>query len=101
MGIALTVCPLSNLRLRGVTSLERHPLKRMLDAGLKATVNSDDPSYFGGYLLDNFVAVAEALDLDRPELSTLVRNSIEGSFLDASTRQVHLDRIDRAVAAHG
>ena len=101
MGIALTVCPLSNLRLRGVTSLKRHPLKRMLDAGLKATVNSDDPSYFGGYLLDNFVAVAEALDLDRPELSTLVRNSIEGSFLDASTRQVHLDRIDRAVAAHG
>ena len=52
----------------------------MLDAGLKATVNSDDPSYFGGYLLDNFVAVAEALELGREDLVTLVRNSIEGSF---------------------
>ena len=101
MGIALTVCPLSNLRLRGVPALERHPLKRMLDAGLKATVNSDDPSYFGGYLLDNFVAVAEALDLGRRDLITLVRNSIEGSFLDEPAGRLHLERIDRAVAADG
>ena len=101
MEIALTVCPLSNLRLRGVPSLERHPLKRMLDAGLKATVNSDDPSYFGGYLLDNFAAVAEALDLGRADLSTLVRNSIEGSFLDGPARRMHLDRIDRAIAEGG
>ena len=98
MGIALTVCPLSNLRLCGVTDLRRHPLKRMLDAGLKATVNSDDPSYFGGYLLDNFVAVAEALGLGPPELTALVRNSIEGSFLDEPGKQAHLDRIARAVA---
>jgi len=101
MEIALTVCPLSNLRLRGVPSLERHPLKRMLDAGLKATVNSDDPSYFGGYLLDNFAAVAGALDLGRADLSTLVRNSIEGSFLDEPARRMHLDRIDRAIAEGG
>ena len=101
MEITLTVCPLSNLRLRGVPSLERHPLKRMLDAGLKATVNSDDPSYFGGYLLDNFAAVAEALDLGRAHLSTLVRNSIEGSFLDEPARRMHLDRIDRAIAEGG
>ena len=101
MEIALTVCPLSNLRLRGVPVLEQHPLKRMLDAGLKATVNSDDPSYFGGYLLDNFTAVAEALDLGRRDLITLVRNSIEGSFLDESARRVHLERIDRVVAADG
>lgn len=98
MGIALTVCPLSNLRLCGVTDLRRHPLKRMLDAGLKATVNSDDPSYFGGYLLDNLVAVAEALGLDPPELTTLVRNSIEGSFLDEPGKRAHLHRIEQAVA---
>ena len=101
MGIALTVCPLSNLRLCGVTDLRRHPLKRMLDAGLKATVNSDDPSYFGGYLLDNFVAVADALGLGPAELVTLVRNSIEGSFLDEPAKRTHLDRIARAVATQG
>ena len=100
-GITLTVCPLSNLRLGGVADLRRHPLKRMLEVGLKATVNSDDPAYFGGYLLDNFVAVAEALDLGQPDLVTLVRNSIEGSFLDEPTRKAHLGRIDRAVAVGG
>ena len=98
MGIALTVCPLSNLRLRGVANLEQHPLKRMLDAGLKATVNSDDPAYFGGYLLDNYVAVAGALGLGRADLTTLVQNSIEGSFLDESAKKGHVDRIARAVA---
>ena len=98
-GITLTVCPLSNLRLCGVTDMRQHPLKRMLDAGLKATVNSDDPSYFGGYLLDNFVAVAEALELGRADLVTLVRNSIEGSFLDEPARKVHLDGIERAAAS--
>ena len=97
-GITLTVCPLSNLRLCGVTDLRRHPLKRMLDSGLKATVNSDDPAYFGGYLLDNFVAVAEALELGEPDLVALVGNSIEGSFLDEPSRKAHLDRIERAVA---
>ena len=96
-GTTLTVCPLSNLRLCVVPDLKRHPLKRMLDAGLKATVNSDDPAYFGGYLLDNFVAVAEALELERADLTTLARNSIEGSFLDESARKTHLERIDRAV----
>ena len=100
-GITLTVCPLSNLRLGGVADLRRHPLKRMLEVGLKATVNSDDPAYFGGYLLDNFVAVAEALDLGQPDLVTLVRNSIEGSFLDEPARKTHLGRIDRAVAVGG
>ena len=98
-GTTLTVCPLSNLRLGVVPDLERHPLKRMLDAGLKATVNSDDPAYFGGYLLDNFVAVAEALALERADLATLARNSIQGSFLDEAARAAHLERIDRAAAA--
>ena len=97
-GITLTVCPLSNLRLCGVASLEQHPLKRMLDFGLKTTVNSDDPAYFGGYVLDNYVAVAEALELGRTDLVTLVRNSIEGSFLDEPAKKAHLDRIDRIIA---
>ena len=100
-GITLTVCPLSNLRLCGVTDMRRHPLKRMLDAGLRATVNSDDPAYFGGYLLDNFVAVAEALELGRQDLVTLIRNSIEGSFLDRVAKQAHLDRIERGAGAEG
>ena len=100
-GIALTVCPLSNLRLGGVPSLEQHPLKRMLDAGLKATVNSDDPAYFGGYLVDNFVAVAEALGLARPDLATLVRNSIDGSFMAETAKRAYLARIGQAMGGAG
>ncbi len=100
-GIPLTVCPLSNLRLGGVADLKQHPLKRMLDAGLKATVNSDDPAYFGGYLLDNFVAVADALGLEAADLVTLARNSIEGSFLDEPVKKTHLDRLDRIAAMEG
>ncbi|MYE01594.1 MAG: adenosine deaminase [Alphaproteobacteria bacterium] len=97
-GMTLTVCPLSNLRLGGVPDLGQHPLKRMLDAGLKATVNSDDPAYFGGYLLDNFVAVAEALELGPADFAALARNSIEGSFLDETAKQAHLVRLERAGA---
>lgn len=90
MGMALTVCPLSNLKLCVVKDLRQHPLKRMLDLGLKATVNSDDPAYFGGYLLDNYVAVAEALNLTRAELTTLARNSIEASYLPEAAKAKHL-----------
>ncbi|TNE36371.1 MAG: adenosine deaminase [Alphaproteobacteria bacterium] len=79
-GIALTVCPLSNLKLKGVTDMRHHPLKKMLEAGLKATVNSDDPAYFGGYMTENFKAVTEALDLSRADLLTLGQNAIEASF---------------------
>ena len=71
----------------------------MLDAGLKATVNSDDPAYFGGYLVDNFVTVAEALGLGSADLETLARNSIEASFLDEPAKRAHLDRLDRASTA--
>ncbi len=74
-GIALTVCPLSNLKLCVVDELRNHPLKRMLDAGLVATVNSDDPAYFGGYINDNFVAVADALNLSETDLRELATNS--------------------------
>ncbi|TWB48168.1 adenosine deaminase [Nitrospirillum viridazoti] len=93
-GTTLTVCPLSNLKLCVVPSLEAHPLRRMLDLGLKATVNADDPAYFGGYLLDNYVRVAAALGLDRGQLARLARNSITGSFLDEASQAPHLAKLD-------
>ncbi|MDX3764455.1 MULTISPECIES: adenosine deaminase [unclassified Streptomyces] len=80
--VPLTLCPLSNVRLRAVDTLEDHPLRAMLDAGLVCTVNSDDPAYFGGYVGDTFHAVREALGLEREQLRTLARNSFEAAFLD-------------------
>ena len=94
----LTVCPLSNLKLCVVSDLKDHPLKRMLDLGLKATVNSDDPAYFGGYLLDNYVATADALGLSEADVVTLARNSFEGSFMDGEAKSAALARFDQAVA---
>ncbi|MEC4590190.1 adenosine deaminase [Nitrospirillum amazonense] len=96
-GTTLTVCPLSNLKLCVVPSLEAHPLRRMLDLGLKATVNADDPAYFGGYLLDNYMRVAAALGLDRAQLARLARNSITGSFLDMAAQVPHLAKLDAIV----
>ncbi|MGW1064515.1 adenosine deaminase [Streptomyces aureus] len=80
--VPLTLCPLSNVRLRAVDVLTEHPLPAMMDAGLLCTVNSDDPAYFGGYAGDNFDAVREALGLDQERLRELARNSFEASFLD-------------------
>ncbi|CAN5395846.1 adenosine deaminase [soil metagenome] len=80
-GMTLTVCPLSNLKLCVVDDLANHPLKRMLDLGLKFTINSDDPAYFGGYIGENWTATTDALGLTRDELATLARNSFTGSFL--------------------
>ncbi|MGW6267909.1 adenosine deaminase [Streptomyces sp. NPDC055060] len=82
--IPLTLCPLSNVRLRAIDVLEEHPLARMMDAGLLCTVNSDDPAYFGGYVDDTFHAVREALALGQERLRELARNSFEASFLDGS-----------------
>ena len=79
--IPLTMCPLSNVRLRVFDTLADHNLKRLLDRGVKVTINSDDPAYFGGYIADNWIATAEALGLDRDDLVTLARNSIEASFM--------------------
>lgn len=93
-GMTLTVCPLSNLKLCVVDDIADHPLKTMLDAGLHATVNSDDPSYFGGYVNANYQAVADALDLSRADLVTLARNSFIGSFLDDAEKARHLAAID-------
>jgi adenosine deaminase len=97
--IPLTVCPFSNVKLRVVEQLRDHPLATMLDAGLVATVNSDDPAYFGGYVGDNLAAVAEALALPPSALITLARNSFEASFIDGGVRDGYLARLDAAVAA--
>ena len=96
--MTLTVCPLSNLKLGGIDDLRKHPLKAMLEHGLRATVNSDDPAYFGGYVHDNFVAVAESLQLTRTQLIQLAQNSIRGSFLDAQDQTRHLQAIDHYCA---
>ncbi|MEV1049348.1 adenosine deaminase [Streptomyces sp. NPDC049916] len=80
--VPLTLCPLSNVRLRAVDTLKDHPLPKMMAAGLLCTVNSDDPAYFGGYAGDNFDAVRDALALDQEQLRTLARNSFEAAFLD-------------------
>lgn len=98
--ITLTVCPLSNLKLCVVHEMTAHPLKRMLDLGLRATVNSDDPAYFGGYLNHNYNAAAEALALSREDILMLARNSFRGSFLDDASKARHLVTIDTYAAAH-
>lgn len=92
--VPLTVCPLSNVRLRVIDDLADHPLPAMLDAGLLVTVNSDDPAYFGGYADDNFTAVRDALGLDAETLRTLARNSFRASFLDEATRAEYLKEVD-------
>ncbi|WP_437101608.1 adenosine deaminase [Streptomyces kronopolitis] len=92
--VPLTVCPLSNVRLRVIDDLADHPLPAMLDAGLLVTVNSDDPSYFGGYAEDNFRAVRDALGLDQETLRTLARNSFRAAFLDETARARHLRDVD-------
>lgn len=92
--VPLTVCPLSNVKLRVVGRLEDHSLKRLLDQGVAATVNSDDPAYFGGYVDENFRKTARALGLSRAELSTLARNSFEASFLGEAEKKRFAGEID-------
>ena len=94
--MALTVCPLSNLKLCVVQDMAAHPIARMLGLGLRATINSDDPAYFGGYVNDNFRAVAGALD--RADLITLARNSFLGSFLPKADIDRHLAAVDAYAA---
>jgi adenosine deaminase len=97
--MTLTVCPLSNLKLCVVDALSAHPLRRMLNQGLRATINSDDPAYFGGYLGENWRATTKALDLTRGELVALARNSFTGSFLPPERIAAHLAEIDAYAAA--
>ena len=95
----LTVCPLSNVKLRVFDTLRDHTLPRMLAEGLLATVNSDDPAYFGGYIGDNFAAVADALDLRPSDLVALARNSFEASFIDDALRTAYLARLDASTSS--
>ena len=96
--MTLTVCPLSNLKLCVVDDMKQHPLKAMLNAGLRATINSDDPAYFGGYLNDNYNAIASALDLTRADLVTLAKNSFLGSFLGDADKAKHVAAVDAYAA---
>jgi adenine deaminase len=97
--MALTVCPLSNLRLAVIDDIRRHPLKHMIDRGLLVTINSDDPAYFGGYLNENYQAVREALDLDREEMEAIARNGFTASFLAPAEKESALAAFDRHLAA--
>jgi len=92
--VPLTMCPLSNVKLKVFANLEDHSIKRLLDQGVRVTVNSDDPSYFGGYVLENYVGIADALDLTREDLVSLARNSIEASFLANEDKLVLLAELD-------
>jgi adenosine deaminase len=94
---ALTLCPLSNLRLRVVADLADHPLRRMMEQGLVITVNSDDPAYFGGYLGDNYRAISAALDLEREAIVTIVRNGWTASFLAEPSKLAALAAYERAL----
>ncbi|MBS2001073.1 MAG: adenosine deaminase [Cyanobacteria bacterium SZAS LIN-5] len=91
----LTVCPLSNIKLRVFDKMKDHNIKKMLGAGLKATINSDDPAYFGGYIGENFQSITDALDLSHDQLKTLAVNSINASFLSAAERQEYLNLFSR------
>ncbi len=96
--IPLTVCPLSNVKLRVFPDLRQHNLKRLLDRGLLVTVNSDDPAYFGGYVADNFAATATALELSAEDLITLARNSFTASFLPEGEKRRLMGDVSRVAA---
>jgi adenosine deaminase len=92
--VPLTVCPLSNVKLRVFPSLKAHNLKYLLERGLCVSIHSDDPAYFGGYLADNYLAIGQALDLSRMEILQLARNAVEASFLPEDEKQALQSEID-------
>ena len=94
----LTVCPLSNLKLCVVNDMKEHNIRRLLQQGVHVTVNSDDPSYFGGYMNDNFIAIQQALDLSNEELKQLAINSFEASFISDQEKQKWIAEINRTYA---
>jgi adenosine deaminase len=95
--IPLTVCPLSNVKLRVFDTLKKHNLKRLLDAGLCVTINSDDPAYFGGYIGENFLRCQEALDLDVDDIHALAKNAFVASFLSDADKALHIDELETLV----
>ena len=90
----LTVCPLSNLKLKVVSDLSQHNLCRMLERGALVTVNSDDPAYFGGYLNQNFIELADALGLNETDIRALCKNSFKASFLSEEEKVKRYAEID-------
>ena len=92
--IPLTVCPLSNVELKVFDSMEKHNLKQLLSLGLCATVNSDDPAYFGGYIAENYQAVHSALNLTKQDLYQLAKNSFQASFLSPDSKQQLIAELD-------
>ncbi|TPW20498.1 MAG: adenosine deaminase [Elusimicrobia bacterium] len=97
--VPLTVCPLSNVRLRVFPTIEDHNMRRLIDAGLLVTVNSDDPAYFGGYVADNYRALQKGLGLPSAALARLAKNSFEASDLSDAEKLAHYASIDAALAA--
>ena len=92
--IPLTICPLSNHKLRVVDKLENHPLKRMMEMGLEVTINSDDPAYFGGYINENYSAIANALNLSKEDIYRIAKNSINASFLSDAEKELLHEKVD-------
>lgn len=99
--VPLTLCPISNLKLNVIASLERHPIRTLMDAGVRVTINSDDPSYFGGYINDNFLACQDALRLTRDEVVAMARNSFLSAFIAPTEKQRYLALLDDYVAGPG
>ncbi len=97
--LPLTVCPLSNVKLKVFKDLKEHNIRKMLELGMRATVNSDDPAYFGGYVGDNFKAIQQALNMTADELVTLARNSFAASFITEQQRSKYMDMVDQVVGA--
>jgi hypothetical protein len=97
--VPLTVCPLSNVRLRVFDSMKSHNLPQLLNAGLCVTINSDDPAYFGGYINENFHAIWDSFDLTQDDVATLARNSIEAAVLNEARRQQIMREIDDLTAS--
>ena len=91
----LTLCPLSNLELKVIQDLKTYPLKKMMEAGLLVTLNSDDPAYFGGYMNENFLETAKAIDLSKEEIVTLTKNGFEASWLTAEDKEKWKNEVDR------
>lgn len=92
--IPLTLCPLSNLKLKVVKDLEEHPLKKLLDKGVVVTINSDDPAYFGGDINENYHSITKALNLSKEEIYQLCKNSFQASFLDENSKQKMIEKVD-------
>lgn len=93
--IPLTVCPFSNVKLKVFKDLKDHNLKKLLDNNLIATINSDDPAYFGGYISDNYIETQKALNLNKKEMITLAKNSFKASFLSEEEKRRHIEEIDK------